>query len=196
MRLGLFEIIIIIAMVLTYIVLMLVKARASKQDRTNNTFEIGQLQATQPSNVTDSTYDTITLIVCPACGRQISNQATTCPGCGHPFTAKKVRVHFWRKQNMLSGVANTGTVIVDGIVVGSAANGTEFDVMLTIGSHNIVIDSKTTGIMQSGRTNGTTITIPNDAKSADVELKLKNDAMSFIGTGGMSIVVGEVKIHR
>lgn len=136
------------------------------------------------------------LITCPECGKQISDKATACPGCGSPVTAKKIKVHFWRKKNLLSGVANTGTVMVDGVVVGSAANGAAFDVMLTAGTHNVVIESKTTGVFASGRANSASITVPSDARSVDVELKLKTDAMSIIGTGGMAIVVGEVKVNR
>ena len=136
------------------------------------------------------------LITCPECGKQISDQAPACPGCGAPITAKKIRVHFWRKKNMLSGVANTGTVMVDGVVVGSAANGAEFDVMLAAGTHNVVIESKTTGVFASGRSNSASITVPGDARSVDVELKLKTDAMSILGTGGMAIVVGEVRVNR
>lgn len=29
------------------------------------------------------------LIPCPACGRQVSDAAPTCPGCGHPVAAPK-----------------------------------------------------------------------------------------------------------
>ncbi len=29
------------------------------------------------------------LIPCPACGRQVSEAAPTCPGCGHPIAAPK-----------------------------------------------------------------------------------------------------------
>ena len=29
------------------------------------------------------------LIACPACGRQVSEAAPTCPGCGHPIAAPK-----------------------------------------------------------------------------------------------------------
>jgi predicted amidophosphoribosyltransferase len=29
------------------------------------------------------------LIPCPACGRQVSEAAPTCPGCGHPIAVPK-----------------------------------------------------------------------------------------------------------
>ena len=85
---------------------------------------------------------------------------------------------------------------MDGATVGSTANGAEFDVMLSVGSHNVVIESKTNGLLASGRSNGTTLNIPSDAKSVDVEIKLKNDVGSFFGSGGMAIVIGEVYIQR
>lgn len=135
------------------------------------------------------------LIKCPECGKEISDKASVCPNCGTPIADKKVKVHFHRKK-AIGGSANTGTVIVDGATVGSAANGAEFDVMLSAGSHNVVIESKTHGLLAAGRSNGTNIDIPNDAKSVDVEIKLKNDISSFFGGGGMAIVIGEVNIHR
>lgn len=135
------------------------------------------------------------LIKCPECGKEISDKASVCPNCGTPIADKKVKVHFHRKKAFV-GSANTGTVIVDGATVGSAANGAEFDVMLSAGSHNVVIESKTQGLRAAGRSNSTNINIPSDAKSVDVEIKLKNDISSFFGVGGMAIVIGEVNIHR
>ena len=135
------------------------------------------------------------LIRCPECGKEISDKAAACPNCGAPIADKKVRVHFHRKK-AFGGSSNTGTVIVDGATVGSAANGAEFDVMLSVGSHNVVIESKTNGLLASGRSNGTTLNIPSDAKSVDVEIKLKNDVGSFFGSGGMAIVIGAVYIQR
>ena len=135
------------------------------------------------------------LIKCPECGREISDKASACPSCGTPIADKKIPVHFERKK-AFGGSANTGTVMVDGVAVGSASNGASFDVMLSAGNHNVVIESKTTGVFASGRTNGTNINIPSDAKSVDVEIKLKNDVSSFFGSGGMAIVIGEVRVHR
>lgn len=135
------------------------------------------------------------LIKCPECGKEISDKASACPNCGTPIADKKIKVHFHRKK-AFGGSGNTGTVFVDGSPVGSAGNGSEFDVMLTTGSHNVVIESKTSGMLASGRSNGTTLNIPGDAKSVDVEIKLKNDVGSFFGGGGMAIVIGEVTIRR
>ncbi len=135
------------------------------------------------------------LIKCPECGKEISDKAAACPNCGTPIADKKVKVHFHRKK-ALGGSANTGTVIVDGATVGSAANGAEFDVMLSSGTHNVVIESKTNNAFASARSSSTTIDIPSDAKGVDVEIKLKNDVMSFMGSGGMAIVVGEVTILK
>lgn len=136
------------------------------------------------------------MIKCPECGRDISDKAPACPNCGNPIGNKKVKVHFHRKKNLLSGTANTGVVLVDGSTVGSAANGAEFDVMLSVGVHNIVIESKTQGLFNAGRSSSATLDIPSDAKSVDVEIVLKNDIGSFIGAGGMAIVVGNISIQR
>lgn len=135
------------------------------------------------------------LIKCPECRKEISDKATACPNCGVPIANKKVKVHFHRKKSF-AGSANTGTVFVDGSIVGSAGNGSEFDVMLTTGSHNVVIESKTNGLLATGRSNGTNLNIPGDAKSVDVEIKLKNDVGSFLGGGGMAVVIGEITIRR
>jgi len=36
------------------------------------------------------------LIPCPACGRQVSEAAPTCPGCGHPVAAPHGRSSTFR----------------------------------------------------------------------------------------------------
>ena len=134
------------------------------------------------------------LIKCPECGKEISNNAASCPHCGTPIGDKKIPVHFERKKSFV-GSANTGTVMVDGVVVGSAGNGASFDVMLTAGSHNVVIESKTQGLLAAGRTNGTNIEIPADAKKVNVQIVLKTDAGSFL-RGGQAIKIGEVQVIR
>ena len=135
------------------------------------------------------------LIKCSECGKDVSTNAGNCPNCGNPIGNKKVNVHFERKRNMLNAVAVTGTVLVDGVVVGSAGNGTSFDVMLTVGNHSITIDSKTTGMMASGRSASTNLNIPENAKEVIVTLKPKNDAMSFL-SGGMKVMVDDIQIIR
>lgn len=135
------------------------------------------------------------LIKCSECGKEISSNASVCPNCGNPIASKKVRVHFERRRNMLNAVAVTGKVLVDGTIVGSAGNGTSFDVMLTTGNHSITIETKTTGMLASGRTESKSLEIPNDAKSVFVTLKPKNDATSVI-MGGMKIVVDDIQIER
>ena len=135
------------------------------------------------------------LIHCPECGKEISDKAPACPNCGAPVATKKVRVHFHRKKSF-AGCANTGMVLVDGTMVGSASSGADFNVMLTPGTHNVVIDYKLTGALASGRSSSANIDVPADAKCVDVEIKLKTDAMSFFVSGGQSIVVGEVTVQR
>lgn len=135
------------------------------------------------------------LISCPECGKQISDKASSCPNCGTPIAEKKVKVHFFRKKSVY-GVIATGTVFVDGVPVGSASSGSEFDVMLSVGSHNVVIESRASGMIGSGRSNSTMINIPSDAKSVDVEMKPKTDANSFFGGGGPIVAIEEVNVRR
>lgn len=133
------------------------------------------------------------LVKCPECGKEISTNASVCPNCGNPMASKKIKVHFERKRNLMGATAVTGTVMVDGVVVGSAGNGTSFDVMLSIGNHTITIETKTTGMLASGRTESTNLDIPDKAKSVTVTLKPKSDATSFF-VGGMIIVVDDIQI--
>lgn len=134
------------------------------------------------------------LIRCPECGKEISDKAAACPNCGTPIASKKIPVHFERKKSFV-GSGNTGVVIVDGVTVGSAGNGANFDVMLSAGSHNIVIESKTQGLLAAGRTNSTTIEIPSDAKKVNIQIVLKTDASSFL-QGGQAIKIGDIQIIK
>lgn len=135
------------------------------------------------------------LVKCSECGKEISTNASVCPNCGNPMASKKVRVHFERRRNMINAVAVTGSVLVDGTIVGSAGNGTAFDVMLPIGNHSITLETKTTGMLASGRTESSNLDIPADAKSVIVTLKPKNDFTSVM-IGGMKIVVDDIQIIR
>lgn len=47
----------------------------------------------------------MTLIECPACGRQISVEAVSCPGCGHPHDAS----HVQRSNAVCYACKNTAT---------------------------------------------------------------------------------------
>ena len=134
------------------------------------------------------------LIKCPECGREISDKAASCPNCGTPIGNKKIPVHFERKKSFI-GSANTGSVVIDGVTVGSAASGASFDVMLTAGIHNVVIESKTQGLLAAGRSYSTTIDIPSDAKKVNVQIVLKTDSASFL-QGGQAIKIGDVEVVR
>lgn len=39
----------------------------------------------EPSNTPDIYEEEPLLIKCPACGKEVSNQAVSCPNCGHPI---------------------------------------------------------------------------------------------------------------
>ena len=131
---------------------------------------------------------------CPECGKTISAKAPFCPNCGTPVAAQKIPVHFERKK-AFSGSANTGTVIIDGLTVGSAGNGASFDVMLSAGSHNVVIESRTQGVLGADRTYSTTLEIPGNAKKVNVTMAVKTDTASFL-SGGMAIRIVDVQVVR
>ena len=133
-------------------------------------------------------------IKCPECGKMISSKAPVCPNCGTPIAGKKILVHFERKK-AFSGSANTGSVIIDGLTVGSAANGASFDVMLTAGTHNVVIESKTQGMLATDRSYSKMLEIPDDAKRVNVTIVVKTDTSSFL-SGGMAIRIGDVQVIR
>ena len=135
------------------------------------------------------------LIKCPECGREISDKAPACPHCGTPVANKKIPVHFEREKTF-SGSLTTGTVMVDGVTVGSAGNGASFDVMLTAGMHSVVIESKAQGVMGVGRTTSETIDIPADAKKVNVLIVAKTDAGTLFGGGGMAVKIGSVRVIR
>lgn len=53
------------------------------------------------------------LIKCPECGREVSDQATSCPGCGHPLhdvttieaTGKKWKsIQIWSWLSIVGGI--------------------------------------------------------------------------------------------
>ena len=131
---------------------------------------------------------------CPECGKELSARASVCPNCGAPIAGKKIPVHFERKKSF-AGSANTGSVIIDGLTVGSAGNGTSFDVMLTPGIHNVVIQSQTQGVLAAGRNYSTTLEIPDSAKRVNVTIVVKTDTQSFL-SGGMAIVIGDIQIIK
>ena len=131
---------------------------------------------------------------CPECGKELSARASVCPNCGAPIEGKKIPVHFKRKKSF-AGSANTGSVIIDGLTVGSAGNGTSFDVMLTPGVHNVVIQSQTQGVLAAGRNYSTTLEIPDSAKRVNVTIVVKTDTQSFL-SGGMAIVIGDIQIIK
>ena len=108
------------------------------------------------------------LIKCPECGREISDTASACPGCGAPVRKPGCLVHFERPRAMLVGSAVNGVVYVDGQQVGSASNGASFDVYLTYGSHSVTFESKITGMLASGRSNADTLDVPYGARRVNV----------------------------
>lgn len=113
------------------------------------------------------------LIKCVECGKEISSNAFSCPNCGNPMknitNPQQVRVFIHREKKMML-FSTTGTVRIDGKVIGSAGNGASYDIYLSAGHHTITIES---GMPSSARSNveSKSFTIPADAKSVRIELK-------------------------
>jgi len=120
------------------------------------------------------------LIKCIECGKEISDKAAACPNCGSPVQAPGCIVHFERKKAMFIGSAVSGNVIVDGKLVGSASNGASFDVELSYGTHSVSIESSIAGRMGSNRSTVETLDVPHGAKRVNVEVGVKEDAVSVL----------------
>lgn len=139
------------------------------------------------------------LIKCPECGKEVSSNAASCPNCGYPIAGekmvdKKIPVRFHREKRFKNGGCS-GTVTIDGYPVGSASNGASFVTQLSVGDHNVLIQSTTVGSLSGYESTSETITIPSDAKSVDVELVAKTTVTSFLG-GGLRIVIQNITINR
>ena len=135
------------------------------------------------------------LIKCPECGREISDTASACPGCGAPVRKPGCLVHFERPRAVLVGSAVNGVVYVDGQQVGSASNGASFDVYLTYGSHSVTFESKITGMLASGRSNADTLDVPYGARRVNVTIKVRADAVSAFG-GATKLGIANVEVLR
>lgn len=135
------------------------------------------------------------LIKCPECGREISDTASACPGCGAPVRKPGCLVHFERPRAMLVGSAVNGVVYVDGQQVGSASNGASFDVYLTYGSHRVTFESKITGMLASGRSNADTLDVPYGARRVNVTIKVRADAVSAFG-GATKLGIANVEVFQ
>lgn len=61
------------------------------------------------------------MIKCPECGRDISDAASACPGCGAPVRKAGCMVRFERPRAIIWGVAVNGVLYVDGQRAGSVA---------------------------------------------------------------------------
>lgn len=141
------------------------------------------------------------LIKCPECGATVSDKAAACPQCGMPIASaaseKKIKVHFEREK-VVFGRGIYGTVIIDGLPVGTATNGASFDVMLTPGTHNVIIN---TGLVGRGETtitsNGQSLEIPENAKSVYVTIVLKKTFNAIFGADiGGELQIDDVSIRR
>lgn len=139
------------------------------------------------------------LIKCPECGREISDKARECPHCGVPIAAgKTIPVRFWRERKFVGGMT-TGTILIDGNAVGSAQSGTDFEVQLSPGEHNILIQTLNTDTGGIFSTRDKQLSIPSDAKKIDIEIVMGQRSGSFLmfGIGEKpGIEVKEIKVIR
>ena len=133
------------------------------------------------------------LIKCPECGREISDTASVCPGCGAPVRKPGCVVRFKRPGAFLVGKAVSGMVYVDGQRVGSAATGSTFEVYLSYGEHSVSIESNDATRFGSKRSSAETLNIPLGAKSVAVTIKTKEDVVSVIG-GGVRLGIVNVEV--
>lgn len=121
------------------------------------------------------------MIQCPECGREISDKASACPGCGAPVQKPGCTVRFERPHAILVGTAVGGTVYIDGQRAGSAANGASFEVFLPYGEHSVAFESNCTGMLASKRSNAQTLDVPVGAKKVIVTVKVRQDVVSAFG---------------
>ena len=132
------------------------------------------------------------MIKCPECGKEVSSAAPSCPNCGMPLSEKKIPIHFQRKKTF-SGSANSGNIRIDGVVCGSACNGTDFETMITVGKHTLQIEAELHGFRSTGFADNKTIDIPTNAKRVEVQIAVKSSFSSFI-LGCMEVVFEDIQI--
>ena len=112
------------------------------------------------------------LITCPECGNRISNTAPNCPHCG--WTARKIRVRFFREPRLINGSGATANVIVNGNEAGTLGNKGSFDVTLRPGTHTITVETVAAGMFALKKRHEAELVIPEDALNAEVEIVPKN----------------------
>lgn len=120
------------------------------------------------------------LIICPECKKEVSSKAKTCPNCGAPISESiTIPVHFFRIKK-LNGAGLSGTILVDGVLVGSADNNTSFEAALTPGNHILTLEIGALRnafgqiVRAGGRSTTTNISIPEDTKSVEIEIAFKD----------------------
>jgi hypothetical protein len=135
------------------------------------------------------------MIKCPECGRDISDAASACPGCGAPVRKAGCMVRFERPSAIILGTAVSGMVYVDGQSVGSAATGANFEVYLSYGQHSVSIESNDNTRIASHRSSVDTLDVPKGAKKVVVTIKTKGDVWSAFG-GATRLGIGNVEVIR
>ena len=112
------------------------------------------------------------IINCPECNREISSNAVACPHCGNPLPKKLVNVHFHRKK-----VFNTSqfhaSVFVDGVLVGSIENGSQFDKGFSVGIHTVSLRNERNGVAGGNSTDTKQFEIKESTRSVNIEFAFK-----------------------
>lgn len=116
--------------------------------------------------------ETVALITCPDCRRQLSDQAPACPSCGRP--TKMTR----RAPPARRTAGGCGSVLV-GFVAIAVIGITALYIIGTIGSHNARSRSRSRNTTSSPRT----ATLYNTASSLNVRSEPRADA-DVVGTLG------------
>ena len=137
------------------------------------------------------------LIKCPECNHEVSDKAVSCPHCGCPISTsneKKIPVRFFYKKTLANtGGTIGGNVMVDGIVAGASNVGSDFEVMLTPGKHNVVIVA-INPFTRAEQSTSETIEVPENAKKVNIEFGSKMTAMSLMGA--VKVVIKNISIDR
>ena len=78
------------------------------------------------------------LIKCKECGKEISDQAQTCPNCGYPINIKDrdgVLHFYW--ANMRGNTFLKTKIVIDGVSFGEIKCGHSIDISVDVGAHTV-----------------------------------------------------------
>ena len=109
------------------------------------------------------------MIMCPECGREISNKALACPYCGNPINMRQEILVVFNRRTQFFAAMEKLNIYVDGMVIGQLKNGESCSSYIMQGSHQLDIEEVSMG--HSRITKGP-LTVPDDATELHVELSI------------------------